>query len=796
MYRVYDCFAKEHDGHLVLVAVVICLLAVWTALRTAERGLAAPNRTCLWLWLAPAALVAGSGVWSTHFIAMLAYEPSLPVAYDGWRTFLSGGVAAVAAALALALLAATKARLAPPAGAVFGLGVGVMHVTGMSGIKAQAVATWDPLLAATAVGLGVVLSAAAFHLAFRVRHRYAVLFGTACLALAVCALHFVAMAAYRLEPSPFLLPVLPDLPKGWLAVEVVVTTFFILSLAIIGTIVDRHLDARAKGETERLRTLVDAAFEGLVIHDQGTILHVNESLARLVDRPREELVGLGIFDCLPGEDVDEAKARALPGGRSTYEAEIVRRDGRRVPVEILARDAVYDGRHARVVAVRDLSERRQAEARIRHLAHHDALTGLPNRALFRDRLGQAIAFAARTGGQVAVLCLDLDRFKAVNDFYGHATGDTLLRKVSAALAGTVREADTVARLGGDEFAIIQAGADQPRGSAEFAARLVERLGRSCELDGIQVDVGTSIGIALYPDDAQDPDALLGKADLALYRAKADGRGTYRFFEPVMDERLHERRCLEVELGAVIAKGGLVLHYQPQACTRTGRIIGFEALVRWPHPKRGLVPPGDFVPLAEETGLIVPLGAWVLEAACAEAAAWPHDLRVAVNLSPVQFARNDLPNLVADVLARTGLPPSRLELEITEGVLIADSERAISILSRLKELGVLIALDDFGTGYSSLNYLRRFPFDRIKIDRSFVADLGQPKAASIIKAIIDLSRSLRIEVLAEGIETPAQLQALRTACCGEIQGFLIGKPMPAACLLEFLAEMTAVVTRPG
>ena len=381
-----------------------------------------------------------------------------------------------------------------------------------------------------------------------------------------------------------------------------------------------------------------------------------------------------------------------------------------------------------------------------------------------------------------MLCLDLDGFKAVNDMLGHASGDELLRQIGTKLLDNVRKSDALARLGGDEFAVVQADVPQPSGAAELAERLINLTATG---HGGGPEVGVSIGIALFPGDGTDSDTLMKRADIALYRAKAEGRGVFRFFEPEMDLQLQTRRALERDLHNALRTSSLQVHYQPQADTQTGLILGFEALVRWPHPERGMIPPGEFVSLAEESGLIRQLGEWVLRTACAEAVKWPTHMRLAVNLSPLQI-RRDLADLVAAVLHETGLEAKRLELEITEGVLIKDAENALGVLRSLKALGVAIALDDFGTGYSSLSYLQRFPFDRIKVDRSFISDLIiRPEAASIVRAILALTKSLQMSSTAEGVENEQQLASLLSDSCGEVQGFLIGRPMPACDVLPFL-----------
>jgi diguanylate cyclase (GGDEF)-like protein len=432
-----------------------------------------------------------------------------------------------------------------------------------------------------------------------------------------------------------------------------------------------------------------------------------------------------------------------------------------------------------LVTLEDTTRRRQAEARIAYMAHHDALTGLPNRVLFHTRLREAIA-RGRRGEPCAVLYLDLDHFKDVNDTLGHPIGDALLRAVTSRLAAEVRETDTMARLGGDEFAIVQSSVDQPRDATALAARLIELFKTPFDVNGHQVMTATSVGIALVPEDGEDADRIMKNADLALYCAKADGRGRFRFFEPEMDALMQTRRAMELDMRKALQAGEFELFYQPLMNIKTGSIAGFEALVRWRHPKRGLVQPDDFIPLAEEIGLIVPLGAWALRRACQDAVSWPGDIKVAVNVSVIQFGGGTLLEDVAAALRETGLHPSRLELEITESVMLNDTETTLVILYQLRDLGVGIAMDDFGTGYSSLSYLRRFPFSKVKIDRSFIADLGKDGGSdAIVTAVTELCETLGMLTLAEGVETEEQLTQLRAGNCGEAQGYLFSTPRPAS-----------------
>jgi diguanylate cyclase (GGDEF)-like protein len=417
-----------------------------------------------------------------------------------------------------------------------------------------------------------------------------------------------------------------------------------------------------------------------------------------------------------------------------------------------------------------------SERKIEYVARHDPLTDLPNRVAFSEHLTLTIERVAAQRTQFAIVCIDLDHFKEVNEVFGHAVADRLLQELAAQLKRATPGA-FLARLGGDDFNMIVTDGNQPTVTEEFAKQVQELVADGFNIDGHVIRLGLSIGIAIYPFDGTDAATLMINGDAALARAKRDGRGSLRFFEAEMDKQQRERRALQHELGSAIEHNQLKLFYQPQA-RMDGEVIGFEALLRWEHPIRGRIAPNIFIPLAEDNGMIIPIGEWVLREACRQAASWSQPLTVAVNLSPVQFHYSDLPALVLAILVETGLPPHRLELEITEGVLMSDFARAITILRRLKSLGVSIAMDDFGTGYSSLRYLQAFPFDKIKIDKSFVDQLGENmQSQAIIRAVIGLAHGLALPVLAEGVETADQLEFLKRERCDEIQGYLIGRPQP-------------------
>ncbi|MDH6259780.1 diguanylate cyclase (GGDEF)-like protein/PAS domain S-box-containing protein [Bradyrhizobium sp. BR13661] len=547
---------------------------------------------------------------------------------------------------------------------------------------------------------------------------------------------------------------------------------------------------RAEQDLLRAREFLDSIIENIPIavfakdaKDSRYVL-LNRAGEEYYGMPREEMLGKTPEQIFPDDlarVVKEQDRRVVESGTPLF------LEGHRLDVGIRGHDRVVNSRKLLVRdssgapqylvgVIEDVTERITNEARISHLAHHDALTDLPNRSAFNAALAERLERAQEASSSFAVLSLDLDRFKDVNDVFGHPVGDMMMR---AAAERLVAEADGafVARIGGDEFMILMSDDARREDVLSLAERMVEAIGKELEVDDYLSHVGVSVGIAVYPDDGVDAATLLANADSALYRAKREGRGRVCFFETEMDRELRDRRLLQHDLRQAVEQNQLLVYFQPQA-RMDGEIIGFEALLRWNHPTRGIVPPDQFIPLAEENGLIIEIGEWVLREACREAASWPRPLQVAVNLSPVQFQAGDLERCIHQILLETGLAPTRLEVEITEGVLIGDFARALNLLRRLKALGIRIAMDDFGTGYSSLSYLQSFPFDKIKIDRSFILNLeAAPQSAEIVRAVLSLAHALQIPVVAEGVETEAQRAFLQGEACEVMQGYLIGRPEP-------------------
>jgi len=772
MLRVYTCIVHDHDFRLVIVAGIICLLAAVTAFSILEQARSGGRRRAAWLALA--AFVSGTGIWSTHFVAMLAYQPHLPVGYDFALTLLSVAAAILISGAGwwVALRGARWSALA--GGLLLGGGIGTMHYIGMSAVKLAGWMVWDRNFVLVSIAIGMLLSAAALAEHRRkpapIPWRPALLF-----TLAICGLHFTAMAAAGIYPDPQLEVPAEAIGGGTLMVAVVAMALIILSISFAMVLFDRKLARNAAEEAQRIKAFADAAIEGLVVIDEERVVDANLSFLRLAGYDSLDALPSLLAELLP--DLDPLAFTGNPDC-GAIECRLIGAAGRECDVEILLRPLHWRGEERRVLAVRDISERKEAAARIAHLAYHDALTGLPNRAVFGDHLARNVDRADGAGEPLAVLGIDLDGFKAINDLHGHPAGDALLIEVAHRLRGVLGGDELVARLGGDEFAVVQQGGSQPAHAGLLSERIITALGKPFAIGGKSVRISASIGVAIFPADADNPGDLVRNADMALYRAKGEGRGLTRFYEAAMDDALRQRRQLEADLRVAIAKSELEIHYQPIAELESGAILGFEALLRWNHRQLGPISPDMFVRLAEESGLINRLGEWVLREACCEAARWNPPLKLAVNLSPLQFTQDDLVGAIERVLGESGLDPARLELEVTEGLLIKDAAGALAILKRLKALGVRISMDDFGTGYSSLTYFRMFPFDKVKIDRSFVGDMiGNPQARAIIRSVIGLGHGLGVPVVAEGVETPEQLEMLRAEGCDQVQGYLIARPNP-------------------
>ncbi|RAA06168.1 hypothetical protein DOT66_20335 [Ralstonia pseudosolanacearum] len=682
--------AGSYHPLLVLFSLCVAILASYTALDMAGRIATARGRAAQW-WLAGGACAMGLGIWSMHFVGMLAFRLPIPLGYDPWITLASLLIAIALSAFALWLICQRRLPWPRLAGGALLMGAGVasMHYTGMAAMRMSPGILYDPALFCLSVVIAILASGAALGIAFRLRrqsrHVRAMRAGAAVvMGLAIVGMHYTGMAAAGFPLGSICGAARGGASAEWLALVIIVVTLAVLAMALLISVLDLRMEAR----TAVLAT----------------------SLAK-------------------------------------------------------------------------------ANRELAYLALHDSLTKLSNRLLLEDRLDQAIQAAGRNRGSFALMFLDLDGFKAINDVYGHHAGDLLLADVARRIVACVRQQDTVARVGGDEFVVL-AGVGEPADAGTLADALLAAVRAPFLVDGHALRVSTSIGIALYPDDGAGQHDLLTNADAAMYHAKGMGRDTYCFFEASMNTNVHQQLQLQLvqDLRLALERHELVLHYQPKFSAPHGPVVGVEALVRWQHPERGLVQPDAFIPLAEKTGLIVPLGAWVLDEACRQMAQWRREghaqWSIAVNLSAVQFAHAALVDTVRDTLARHALEPQGLTLEITESTAMRDADASLHILQQLHAMGVRISIDDFGTGYSSLLYLKRLPASELKIDRGFVRDLAHDSEdAAIVSAVVALGQTLNLRIVAEGVETEVQQAFLTRLGCHALQGNLLGRPMTAQAVLE-------------
>jgi diguanylate cyclase (GGDEF)-like protein len=696
--------AGTYNVWLVSLSVAVAIFVSHTALTLSSRVAKSARKPAARIWLAGGAVSMGCGIWSMHFIGMLAFSLPIALSYDVPTTLVSLAIAIGLSGFALSIASRPQIglrRLAVGA-VVMGLGICAMHYSGMSAIQILPMITYEPSLLLASGVIAIVASFVALWLFFRLRKgsswqmRVARLAAAVVMGLAISGMHYTGMAASRFGASSYCTsPTTAN--SNWLAITIAVIALAVLSITTILLVYDAHLESKTRRHNELLE-------------------HANEQL----------------------EEVN---------------------------------------------------------AQLQHIATHDALSGLPNRLLLADRLSQAIASAERHETRFAVLVVDLDRFKSINDSLGHLAGDAILKEVTQRLGQVLRKADTLARLGGDEFVLVLNDVSSAQDVEAIAIKLLAEIARPLKLAELELHTTASIGISVFPQDGGSAEILLQHADAAMYHAKKNGRNAHQLFELEMNVFARERLELENGLRRALTEREFVLYYQPKIDVRTGSIDSAEALIRWRHPTRGLVAPMDFIPLAEESGLIIPIGEWALREACRQAYAWQaagmRALRVAVNLSAQQFRQRKLIETVRSALQDARLEPRHLELELTESAVMEDAEQSIETLRRLSELGVRISVDDFGTGYSSLSYLRRLPLDRLKIDRAFIRDVATSRDdATIVRAIVSLAHNLNLKVIAEGVETPEQLAFLHELGCDQYQGFHFSAPIPNNVFVAILREHQA------
>ena len=776
-----------HDWRLIVLACAVCFLASAVAVSLFHRAQATIGRAQL-VWLSLDAAAAGCGIWATHFIAMLAYDPVIGAGYNLVLTILSLLIAVLitGAGLGTALLGFGR-RTAVVGGAVVGGGIAAMHYTGMMALELPGRLTWAPNLVVASIALGISFGALALYFAARRDDWVNTSIATALFALAILFTHFTAMAAVLVVADPTRINNAADLSPASLSLVIAGVAAIILGICLVAALSDRQSKANLRQQKILLDTALENMSQGLCMFDaDGRILLFNERYAKMVGLPAASLKGLSLLDLIkrrkaagefagnPEEFVARVVAAAREGKSNTRVIETSAKRALRVNEQPMQQGGW-------VSTIEDITEGRLAQALISHMAHHDGLTGLANRTQLVEKLESALAVLPLRGGSIAVHFIDLDRFKNVNDTLGHDGGDFLLKTVAERLRAVTRIDDMVARLGGDEFVVVQTDVKGKDQAEDFARRLITAMTAPMKFREQVIVATASVGVAVAPADGTNPERLLKSADLALYKAKADGRNCIRFFLAEMDTELQARFKLERIIRDAVLHDRFVLYYQPLFEMSERRLIGFEALIRLPAEDGTLIPPLVFIPVAEDLGLIDKIGAWVLQEACRTAATWPEHLTVAVNLSPAQFLAGSVSNIVAAALKESGLAAHRLELEITETLLLGNSEAIMAELQKLKAMGVAIVMDDFGTGYSSLSYLWRFPFDKIKIDRSFMQGFegSSRDAKTVVKTIIALGRELNMRVTVEGVETATQAAFLDKADGDQAQGFFFGRPVPAS-----------------
>jgi len=766
-----------------LIAGLVCATGIFASFAIAKHAVRSTAKPRFY-WGLTSVVASGCTAWATHFIILLAFKPGMPAAFDPLLTAVSlaCAVIGIGAGIVLSIRSRRRPRRQFAAGLVVGVGIVALHYVGQAAYLVTGSVHWDLRLVSLSILVSLPISGLAVVAAANRNRRWQIA-AAPLLLLSIAILHFCGMAAMTLQFDPAQsLPAFSVLPQNITPV-VAGVSIALIGLAVLGWRFDVSAKLRLRHDRRRLQDLANVALEGLLITDGDTIITANDSIKRLSGFRGSGLTGSLVSALLP--DIDIA---SLPE-KEEREAELIDAQGLPVPVRVLRSEVAVGHKRQTVVAVRDQRERLRTEAKMRNLAFIDQLTQLPNRTRFYDLLTVHAASRRARERNFAVLMLDLDRFKPVNDMLGHAAGDLILRQVAERLRSTARDDDIVARLGGDEFAVLQLGAEGAHEAAALAQRIIDAISlHPFVLEGQSAHIGVSVGFAWAPEDGEAPIELLRKADLALYAAKAEGQATFRRYDVALDERTRKRRALEAGLRRALSEGQLELQYQPLLDARTGRITSAEALVRWRDPERGLISPADFIGLAEETGLILPLGEWVLQTACAEAAKWPDGISVAVNLSPAQFRDQTLASIVIAALTAAGLAPDRLELEITEGVLLSEEAKTLATLEQLREFGVGMSMDDFGTGYSSLSYLRKFPFNKIKIDQSFVRQVpADRESAALVRSIITMGACLDMSITVEGVETAEQYDFVVAAGCDCVQGYYISRPLDAAAFTAFLGS---------
>ncbi|MEC9250644.1 MAG: EAL domain-containing protein [Pseudomonadota bacterium] len=776
--------AAVHDLWLLGIAALLSLACAVAATAAVRRILILEDERRL-VWLTVAGFLTGIGSWGAGFVALMGFNAGTTIAFDPFLVLSAFLVGVGMACAGWTVMTFFKHRLGSLlGGATVGAGTAAMIYFGLNAVSAPVPVGWNETTACLGMGAVIVIAMISALTAARVQ-------GWLGLGLAALLLSTIPGIAYVTLTTALEISDAASMPLNklemapkLLGLTIALGILPIAGLGLTFALFDLHIGKRREAEGQRINALANSTFEGLVLVQEDRIVEANDRICEMTGLSKPDLIDMPISKLALDAQSVERLQRLECGQKAT--CHLRSRSAEDITAQVSCRQIEYRKRESLILAFRDISSEERSRQRIMHMAHHDALTGLPNRLRFRECLENALTLAWGDHSEVALMFFDLDRFKEVNDVHGHAAGDELLKTVAQRMQDALPKGAIAARLSGDEFAVILPGVESRMAATAVAERVVSSVGSPVTLGAVHLNVSASGGVTMFPLDGEDPDRLMNQADLALYKAKNLGRNCVCEFDPKMGRELQERRLLESDLALAIEDEILDLHFQPQAHLGTGDIVGFEALVRWEDEVRGFVSPAEFIQLAEESGQILKLGQWVLEQACREAVYWPGGQRVSINVSPAQFKQGNFILSVERALSSSGLEPHRLEIEITEGVLIDDEARALGLMRRLKELGVVLSMDDFGTGYASLNYLRAFPFDKIKIDRSFISGLqNEPEAQIIVASTIELAHQLGMGVVVEGIEDLDEMSALGDQPEVLIQGYLLSRPLTRGQLPEFL-----------
>lgn len=748
----------------------------------------------------------GMGIWSMHFIAMLAFHFSIPVTYDITEVTVSIIPAILASWLALTIVSRPTMRTTQVISGAFFMAVGIvsMHHIGMEAMVMEAEIEYNPILWTLSAIIAFVASLVALYLLFSIKQNFDMprlwlrkIWSSIIMGIAISGMHYTGMASATFKHDHHQMSMTgASLDNTLLAYFIGIGMLIIFGVVFISVFVDKKFESQEIESERKFRSVIESASDAIILADsKGTIISWNNGAQLIFGYQEKEISGKKLQIIIPERYRDshqKGMERYIATGTphvigKTIELQGLRKDGSEFPIELSIAAWVEEGNTYFSSIIRNITERKLAEEKINHMVYRDPLTGLPNRHLLNDRLAQALDQANENKQTIGIMFIDLDRFKYINDTLGHATGDQLLIEVARRIQVCMGKTDTVCRQGGDEFIVILPNTTSDE-VTKRAQKIVDLFTQSLVLNEHELFVTPSIGISLFPTDGRDIESLIKNADTAMYRVKEQGKNNFQFYTPDMNEAVSKKMQLEIGLRKGLERGEFKVHYQPQIDVVSGKMIGVEALIRWQHPEWGNIPPDDFIPLAEETGLIIPIGEWVLYEACLQNKSWQNEgfppLRMAVNVSSRQFQQSNLVGMVSKTLKETGLDSEYLELELTESI-IQDSKHAISTMHQLKEMGIHLSIDDFGTGYSSLSYLKLFPVDSLKIDRSFTKNIfTDPKDTALVHTIIDMAHNLNLKVIAEGVETKEQLHFLQQRQCNEAQGYLFSRPISAE-------EMTTV-----